>query len=58
MELTATVNAPVDDVWRAFTTDEGFSKWAAPFARIDLRDKHFLAGNTWTLGKLREQFQR
>jgi uncharacterized protein YndB with AHSA1/START domain len=37
IELTATVGAPVEDVWRAFTTDEGFSKWAAPFARIDLR---------------------
>jgi uncharacterized protein YndB with AHSA1/START domain len=37
MELSVVVNAPVEDVWNAFTTGEGFSQWAAPFARIDLR---------------------
>jgi uncharacterized protein YndB with AHSA1/START domain len=37
IELSALVKAPVDAVWAAFTTAEGFAKWAAPFARIDLR---------------------
>lgn len=37
MELSAVVKAPLDEVWAAFTTDAGFSRWAAPFARIDLR---------------------
>lgn len=37
IELSAVVKAPIDAVWAAFTTSDGFSKWAAPFARIDLR---------------------
>lgn len=37
MELSAVVKAPLEAVWTAFTTDEGFRQWAAPFARIDLR---------------------
>ena len=37
MELSTLVPGPVDAVWKAFTTSEGFAKWAAPFARIDLR---------------------
>lgn len=37
IELSVLVKAPVGEVWAAFTTGEGFSKWAAPFARIDLR---------------------
>jgi uncharacterized protein YndB with AHSA1/START domain len=36
IELSAVVKAPVGAVWAAFTTAEGFSKWAAPYARIDL----------------------
>ncbi len=37
IELSTVVDAPVDKVWAAFTTSEGFAAWAAPFARIDLR---------------------
>lgn len=31
------IRAPVRDVWDAFTTTEGYSAWAAPFAVVDLR---------------------
>ncbi|MDT7839042.1 SRPBCC family protein [Aquabacterium sp. OR-4] len=37
LELSAEVAAPLEAVWAAFTTDAGFRRWAAPFARIDLR---------------------
>ncbi len=33
----AVVNAPVDSVWAAFTTDRGLESWMAPHATIDLR---------------------
>ncbi len=29
--------APIEDVWRAYTTAEGWTAWAAPKAEIDLR---------------------
>ena len=32
-----TVSAPVEEVWRAYTTAEGWTAWAAPKAEIDLR---------------------
>ncbi len=31
------IDAPVDKVWKAFTTDEGWMAWASPAAKIDLR---------------------
>lgn len=31
-----TVDAPVADVWKAFTTDKGLQSWMAPRADIDL----------------------
>lgn len=31
------IRAPVREVWDAFTTTEGYSAWAAPFAVVDLR---------------------
>jgi uncharacterized protein YndB with AHSA1/START domain len=31
------VNAPIEDVWAAFTTSAGWESWAVPFARVDLR---------------------
>ncbi|WP_394692973.1 SRPBCC domain-containing protein [Hyphobacterium sp.] len=31
------IAAPVEDVWAAFTTSEGYQAWASPFAVIDLR---------------------
>lgn len=37
MELSAEVDAPLQAVWDDFTTAAGFMRWAAPFARVDLR---------------------
>jgi uncharacterized protein YndB with AHSA1/START domain len=31
------ISAAVDDVWKAYTTSEGWTGWAAPKAEIDLR---------------------
>ncbi len=33
----AVIDAPVQDVWWAFTTAEGFSMWAAPKVEVDFR---------------------
>jgi uncharacterized protein YndB with AHSA1/START domain len=33
----AVIEAPVERVWAAFTTSEGFRQWAAPKAEIDFR---------------------
>jgi uncharacterized protein YndB with AHSA1/START domain len=33
----AIINAPVDEVWRLFTTAEGMQSWMVPRAEIDLR---------------------
>lgn len=33
----AVINAPLADVWNAFTTNEGFESWAVAHAEIDLR---------------------
>jgi uncharacterized protein YndB with AHSA1/START domain len=37
LELGVDVPAPLDVVWRAFTTAEGFQAWAVKLARVDLR---------------------
>jgi uncharacterized protein YndB with AHSA1/START domain len=31
------IEAPLADVWSAYTTEEGYTAWAAPKARMDLR---------------------
>lgn len=31
------VEAPIDEVWRAYTTSAGWMAWAAPVAEVDLR---------------------
>ena len=30
-------SAPIEDVWKAYTTEEGWTAWASPRAEIDLR---------------------
>ncbi|MBV8978530.1 MAG: SRPBCC domain-containing protein [Alphaproteobacteria bacterium] len=35
-QLECIVNAPVKNVWAAFTTDKGFESWAAPVAHVTL----------------------
>jgi uncharacterized protein YndB with AHSA1/START domain len=37
LELGVDVPAPLEEVWRAFTTAEGFQAWAVKLARVDLR---------------------
>lgn len=37
LEQRVVINAPVSDVWDAYTTDEGWMAWAAPRAQVDLR---------------------
>ncbi len=37
LHCEAVINAPVADVWEAFTTGKGFESWAVAHAEIDLR---------------------
>jgi uncharacterized protein YndB with AHSA1/START domain len=37
LEQTVLVEAPVKDVWNAYTTPEGWMAWASPVAAVDLR---------------------
>ncbi len=37
LQLATVVEAPVAQAWAAFTTEPGFTAWAVPLARIDLR---------------------
>ncbi|HYD45688.1 MAG TPA: SRPBCC domain-containing protein [Phenylobacterium sp.] len=37
MQLSIVVPAPRAEVWRAFTTSEGYRSWATPLAAVDLR---------------------
>lgn len=32
-----TVDAPLDSVWKAYTTKEGWESWAVPLAQVDLK---------------------
>ena len=40
-----TVKAPLEDVWKAYTTKEGWENWAVPLAQIDLRVGGSIATN-------------
>ncbi len=35
-QLSVDIDAPVEKVWAAFTTDTGFTSWAAPVAHVEL----------------------
>ena len=37
-QLSVIVGAPLAEVWKAFTTDEGFTRWAVPVAHVTLRN--------------------
>ena len=39
------VNAPLEDVWTAYTTKEGWEKWAVPLAEVDLRVGGYIRSN-------------
>jgi uncharacterized protein YndB with AHSA1/START domain len=34
---TVSIEAPVAEVWKAYTTSEGYAAWAAPVVEVDLR---------------------
>lgn len=42
IQLSIEVAAPAADVFKAFTTSDGFSSWAVPVAHIDLRVGGFI----------------
>ena len=37
LSQSAIISAPIDDVWKAFTTEKGYTSWAVPHAKIDFR---------------------
>lgn len=51
-QLTAVVAAPVSDVWKAFTTDEGFTRWAVPVTRITLGNDGMMESTYSVTGKV------
>jgi uncharacterized protein YndB with AHSA1/START domain len=46
------VDAPLDQVWTAFSTGEGLRSWLAPHAEIDLRVGGIMRSNYNASGKL------
>jgi uncharacterized protein YndB with AHSA1/START domain len=36
LQIMTVVNASLDDTWKAFTTDDGFKRWAVPVTHITL----------------------
>lgn len=49
------VEAPVDEVWNAFTTEDGMTSWMVPHARIDLRVGGKILTNYHADGKLGDE---
>ena len=47
-----TVKAPVDSVWNAYTTKEGWENWAVPLAEVDLKVGGFIKTNYNAQGKI------
>lgn len=37
LKQSTIMNAPIESVWKAFTTEEGYISWAATHAKIDFR---------------------
>jgi len=51
-QLELVVDAPVAKVWDAFTTDAGFTSWAAPVAHVNLRNDGIIEATYSLSGKL------
>ena len=49
------INAPVPEVWKAFTTTDGLKSWMAPLAEIDLRVGGKMRVNYDASGKLGDE---
>ena len=47
-----TVKSPIDSVWNAYTTKEGWENWAVPLAEIDLKVGGFIKTNYNKEGKI------
>ena len=47
-----TVIAPIDSVWQAYTTKEGWESWAAPIAEVELKVGGFIKTNYNEEGKI------
>jgi uncharacterized protein YndB with AHSA1/START domain len=51
-EVQDEIDAPVEEVWRAFTTKEGIESWMVPMAEIDLRIGGVMRTNYNAAGRL------
>jgi uncharacterized protein YndB with AHSA1/START domain len=51
-ECSAVIDAPVLEVWKAFSTSEGFAKWAVPVTHIDFRVGGIMESSYSTQGKI------
>lgn len=47
-----TIKAPIDSVWKAYTTKKGWENWAAPLAEVNLRVGGFIKTNYNAQGKI------
>mgnify|MGYP001126177555 FL=1 len=47
-----TVKAPIDSVWKAYTTKKGWENWAVPLAEIDLKVGGYIKTNYNEQGKI------
>ncbi len=45
LRIETLIPAPLKEVWKAFSTEEGLKKWAAPVVALDLRNGGSLATN-------------
>jgi uncharacterized protein YndB with AHSA1/START domain len=51
-QLSTIVAAPVSEVWKAFSTDEGFKRWAVPVAHIALGNDGMMESSYSLSGKI------
>jgi len=51
-QLSAVVAAPVSEVWKAFSTDEGFVRWAVPVAKVTLANDGMMESSYSTTAKI------
>ena len=52
LKQTFVVNAPLHDVWEAYTTEKGWESWAAAIAEIDFRKNGTILTNYNKHGKI------
>ena len=51
-QCSALIDAPVAQVWKAFTTDAGFTRWAVPVTHIDFRNGGIMESSYSLDGKI------